>query len=100
MVNFLLNSNFKTQWNISTSYSALSACLLDARMDRQVKRSTLYNQNVFIYSFETLSLEHLIMAGIIEAEYLIIVKKERSFSNEELALEDCNTILTVQYIFR
>jgi hypothetical protein len=40
------------------------------------------------------------MAGVSEAESLIIVKKERSFSNEEQALEDCNTILTVQYIFR
>lgn len=33
-------------------------------------------------------------------EYLILVSKEKSNSKEEQALEDCNTILAVQYIFR
>ncbi len=47
------------------------------------------------------SLEDLLKAGINEAESLIIVNKEsRQSSNEEQALEDCKTILAVQYIFR
>ena len=46
------------------------------------------------------NLEHLLKAGILEAEYLIIIKRDRSISNEDARMEDCNTILTVQYIFR
>ena len=46
------------------------------------------------------SLEALLRAGINFAEYLIIINKESSNSKEEQALEDCNTILAVQFIFR
>ena len=44
-------------------------------------------------------LEDLLKVGINEAEYLIIVNKEKT-RTEEQGLEDCSTILSVQYIFR
>lgn len=45
------------------------------------------------------SLEDLLKAGINDAEYLILVNKEKKNETEK-AMEDCNTILAVQYIFR
>jgi hypothetical protein len=45
-------------------------------------------------------LDDLLEAGINEAKYLIIVNKEKTVINAEQALEDSETILAVQYIFR
>ena len=58
--------------------------------------------NPFQFNLNNLNsrLEDLLKAGINEAEYLIIVNKEKVNSNEEEAVADCNTILAVQYIFR
>lgn len=70
------------------------------RIDKLVRPTILMKSPNLNYSPRFNSLEQLLKAGILEAEYLIIIKRERSSSIEELALEDCNTILTVQYIFR
>jgi hypothetical protein len=58
------------------------------------------NSVKFEFNSRFLSLEDLLNAGINHAEYLIIVNKEKSSSGEELAMEDSNTIMAVQYIFR
>ena len=49
-----------------------------------------------------ISLEDLLVAGINVAECLVIVNKETSKlkSMEEQSLQDCDTILAVQFIFR
>jgi len=46
------------------------------------------------------SLEDLLKAGINEAEYLIVINKENCELNDETGLNDAQTIMAVQYIFR
>ena len=48
----------------------------------------------------TFSLDDLIRAGIALAENVVVVNKEFSNSAEEDTLSDCNTIVSVQTMFK
>lgn len=46
------------------------------------------------------SLDDLVRAGIVLAETVVVVNKELCNSAEEDTLADCNTILSVQTMFK
>ena len=50
--------------------------------------------------FTSSSLDDLIKAGITLAESVVVVNKEFSNSAEEDTLSDCNTIVSVQTMFK
>jgi potassium channel subfamily T member 1 len=48
----------------------------------------------------TFSLDDLLRAGIAWAENIVVVNQEISNSAEEDTLSDCNTIVSVQTVFK